>query len=102
MKTIIKTALFLSLTFSTSAFAAWVHSPNVTVKEIIQWEGSGKIYITLSNGKRCFIENADDKNYALFLSLYVSQKKVEFHCYPQEVIRSGVKGHKFHRVIARQ
>lgn len=23
---------------NTSAFASWVHSPNVTVKEIIQWE----------------------------------------------------------------
>lgn len=93
--------IWLGLLFSSSALASWVHSPDVTVTQVIQWEGEGKVFFTLSNGTRCYIEATEDKNYSLVMALYMSDKTATFHCHQGEYNRGGIKGYRFHRVIAK-
>lgn len=100
-KVILGFVLAMSCVLSVSVAAdAWVHSPNMEIKNIIQWDSNAPIYFTLSNETVCYIPAVEKNMYSLILSLYTAKKKAEFHCHVGVDSYGGYNGHRIHRVIA--
>lgn len=97
---------FAMIMFSMPAFS-WVESVNVTIDEVIMWEGAdaGITHFKLSNGKWCYIPGAQKNLHALVLAVYTARKKVHVHCHDtadQNAGGSVTAAHRLHRIIAHQ
>ena len=85
--------------FASTISHAWVISSNVTIKEIIQWEGAGYVVIKLSNDNICHSPLADKELYSFVLSMYMSGKTFTSYCYDAaETINGYSNSHKLHRI----
>lgn len=83
--------------------ADWVESPNSTVNEIWEWNNNKPIYFRTSLGKTCWIPQDEKNIYSLILSLYISGRKANFHCFPQQtLVTGGLTGYRLHRVVAKK
>ena len=78
---------------------AWVFSENVTVKNMIQWQGDSPIYFTLSNGTRCYIPATEKNMYSLILSAFATSKSMDVHCHDTLEEYGGISGHRLNRVF---
>jgi len=94
----------LFLFFSSNSFA-WVESVNITVSQMVMWESSTKYSVfRLSNGTNCHVPlgGEDDKElYSFMLSLYMTGKTLNLHCYDAEENIGGYTSHRIHRVNAK-
>jgi hypothetical protein len=94
-------AFFIFMLVSTSSHA-WVFSGgNITIKELVQWEGSSYVLIILSNNNICHAPLADKELYTLILAMYMSGKTLTTYCHDSaETINGYLNSHKLHRLNA--
>jgi len=84
----------LFMSFSSFSNVAWQTSYNVTIKEVIQWEGA-------SDDKLCYTPLSNKELYSMVLSLYMSQKRLNLICHEAgENIGGYNNSHKIHRINA--
>jgi hypothetical protein len=92
-------AFLFFMSFAAPAYA-WVYSAEASVKEIIAWEGSGQIVFVLSSGTVCYIKGDEKNMYGLILSMFMSGKRANVHCYDNAESIGGISAHRLHRFIA--
>ena len=99
-KFIILIAILFSLFSSTSH--AWVFTGNVTIEEVVQWDSNDYIVIVMSNTAKtkCHVPLVEKPLYSLVLSLYMSGKTFNAHCYDALIDINGYPSHKLHRINA--
>jgi hypothetical protein len=91
--------VFLAFMITSTLSHAWVVNSSVTIKEMVQWEGSGYVVTILSNNNICFAPLSDKELYSLLLGLYMSGKIFTAHCHdPAENINGYSNSHKIHRI----
>jgi len=92
----------LLMSFSSFGNVAWQTSYNVTIKEVIQWEGAGgNVLLKLSDDKLCYTPLSNKELYSMVLSLYMSQKRLNLICHEAgENIGGYNNSHKIHRINA--
>ena len=94
-----KNIIFIFVFFFSTISHAWVISSNVTIKELVQWEGAGNALIVLSNDKKCYVSLADKELYSFVLAMYMSGKSLTTYCYDEaEIINGYTESHKLHRL----
>lgn len=94
-----RTIAFAFLIFFSTTSHAWVVNNSVTIKEIVQWEGSSYVLVILSNNNICHAPLTDKELYSFVLSMYLSGKKFTAYCYDAgETINAYANSHKLHRI----
>lgn len=88
---------FLFITLSNAN--AWVHSGDVTIDEMIEWQDNYSIIFTLSNGTRCYVPSGEKNLYSLVLTIFSSGKKIDIHCHDSIEATGGINAHRVHRIV---
>ena len=97
----VKIISFLTLLFFSSFTYSWEVSSGVTIKEVVQWEGSSYVLVILSNDKFYYSPLTDKELYSLILGLYMSGKAFTIYGYDTGDNINGYGGsHKIHRINA--
>jgi len=97
----LRSFLFAITFFVSTASHAWVVSTEVTIKELVQWEGSSYVLVILSNNNMCHAPLTDKELYSFMLSLYMAGKKFTAYCHDGgETINGYNDSHKIHRINA--
>lgn len=95
-----KIMLIIALMVSVNSHA-WQRSSSVSIKELVQWEGSSNALMVLSDGKRCYVPLTDKELYSFVLAVYMSGKLMDTYCHDQaETIGGYSNSHKLHRLNA--
>lgn len=89
----------LCLLFSSFAMSWTPNGEKSKVVKMIQWNGNSDVVVILESGVRCYIPANETMMISFALSLYMSQKEADWHCYDEAVSKGGYQSHKIHRVI---
>jgi hypothetical protein len=102
MKKIILTMFVILFPIFSPAWA-WVQTGDTNIAEVVQWEEERVTYAVLifSSGHKCYVSTKDEALYSLALSMFVSGKKLNLHCYDAAENIGGYSAHKVHRVNAK-
>ena len=96
-----KRLLLVLLCLTIPAVYAWTPSgETVKITEILHWDNNAPVIFKTSGGHYCYIPVDEERMYSLVLAIYSSGRSASIHCYgSEEVIRSGQKAHRVHRVV---
>jgi hypothetical protein len=94
-----KIGLVLCILFSSFAMSWTPSGERSKVVKMIQWNGNADVVVKLESGIFCYIPANETMMISFALSLYMSQKKADWHCYDAAVSKGGYMSHKVHRVI---
>ena len=96
----LKSVVAISAVLASGYAHSWVHSSDVQIAEVIEWEGSSSpIYIRLSNNTLCWLPHTEERLYSLILTAFAAGKAINIHCHADTSTYLGYVGHKVHRVI---
>jgi hypothetical protein len=99
--------VLLCLLFVASPSFAWVSGVDKTIEEILAWENldnGAPLHFKMSDGNWCYVPSGQKTLHSMILAIYVSGRKVEYHCYDTADSSGGnsvAPARKLHRIISR-
>jgi hypothetical protein len=98
-----KKILSLILALHSAQAFSWVENQNVTIQELIMWEGAdtGVTGFKLSNGVWCYIPGSQKNLHSLILTAYAAGNKAHVYCYDAADPMAGGSvppAHRLHRI----
>jgi len=93
----------ISLVVSATALAYdWKFFPSTRILSTVQWDGAtNPVYLEVAPSTYCYIKAEEKAMIALAMTLYLSGRKADIHCYAEIEVTGGLSGHRVHRIIAR-
>jgi len=94
-------ALFLLLVPSVVFSASVEMGRNVTINNIVHWQDNSHIMLFLSNGKICYVHNAEKNSLSIALTMYTTGKSLIVRCHDDQTFtRMGYTAYRLNMMFS--